>query len=162
MSFVSVAAYTFFGTADRINWLLDAFWVVVGLPLLVCFRRNFPATPLLLRLLCLHAIVLIAGAYWTYEKNPLGLWFQEILGTSGNHYDDRLGHFIQGFVSAVLFREIYVRKAPLSSGFWLSYFSFVSCLGFSVCFEMLEWRATICSGVDGNEFLGHQGDVWDA
>ena len=156
-----VAIGTFWGTQDRINWLLDAGWVVAGVPLIVVSHRWFPLTPLLYRLLVIHALVLMAGAYWTYEENPLGLWFQHLLGTSRNHYD-RFGHFMQGFVPAILFREIFVRCSPVHSGAWLVYFVLTSCLAFSACFELLEWIATLLSGSSADAFLGHQGDIWDA
>ena len=78
------ATFTFIATEDRINWMLDAGWVVVGFPTLLLTRRIFPLSPLLYRLLAVHAIVLIAGGFWTYEKNPVGLWFQSMLGTERN------------------------------------------------------------------------------
>jgi putative membrane protein len=84
-----------------------------------------------------------------------------MLGTERNHFD-RFGHFMQGFVPAIFFREIYSRCSPVRSGAWLSYFSFVSCLAFSALFELIEWVATVLAGAEGGEFLGHQGDIWDA
>jgi putative membrane protein len=156
-----VSVVTFIGTHDRINWLLDAGWVAVGVPLLLLTRQRFPLTPLLYRLLVIHALVLIAGGYWTYEANPLGEWWQAVTGSSRNHYD-RLGHFLQGFVPAIIFRELLVRTSPVTRGPWLAYFVITSCLAFSVCFEFAEWWATLLSGDDANNFLGHQGDIWDA
>ncbi len=156
-----ISLATFWLTNDRVNWLLDAGWVAAGLPILWFTRNRFPLTPILIRLLALHAIVLIAGGYWTYEKNPIGLWFQHWMGTERNHYD-RFGHFLQGFVPAILFREIYARTSPIQKGAWLNYFSLISCLAFTCCFELLEWGATVLSGAEGDAFLGHQGDVWDA
>lgn len=158
---LAVFVAAFLTTQDRINLLLDAGWVVAGLPLAVVSRRRFPLTPLLFRLLVLHALVLIFGGYWTYEENPLGRWFQQLLGTSRNHYD-RFGHFMQGFVPAILFRELFVRMSPVKHGGWLTYFVFTSCLAFSAFFELLEWVATLISGSSADAFLGHQGDIWDA
>lgn len=158
---VAWATFTFIATEDRVNWMLDAGWVVVGFPTLLLTRRIFPLSPLLYRLLAVHAIVLIAGGFWTYEKNPIGLWFQSMLGTERNHFD-RFGHFMQGFVPAIFFREIYSRCSPVRNGAWLSYFSFVSCLAFIALFELIEWVATVLAGAEGGEFLGHQGDIWDA
>jgi putative membrane protein len=161
IAFTACAAiFTFVGAADRVNWLLDAGWVVAGLPLLVISRRWCILTPLAYRLLVLHAFVLMAGGYWTYEKMPLGLWAQEFFGASRNHYD-RFGHFMQGFVPAILFRELFARATPVR-GAWLAYFALTSVLAFSACFELLEWAATVLAGSEGGEFLGHQGDVWDA
>lgn len=156
-----VSLFTFAMTEDRVNWLLDAGWVVVGVPLLVVSRRWFELTPLLYRLLVLHALVLIAGGYWTYEEMPVGLWLKNVMGTERNHYD-RFGHFMQGFVPAIIFREIFVRCSPVRRGPWLVYFVLTSCLAFSAFFELLEWRATVMSGDNADAFLGHQGDIWDA
>ena len=158
---VIAALLTFIGTQDRVNRRLDAGWVAVGVPLLVVSRRWFELTPLLYRLLVLHALVLIAGGYWTYEEMPIGLWLQDLLGTSRNHYD-RFGHFMQGFVPAIIFRELFVRCSPVKRGAWLVYFVLTSCLAFSASFELLEWLATVLAGGNADAFLGHQGDIWDA
>jgi putative membrane protein len=156
-----VSVVTFVGTDDRVNWLLDAGWVAAGVPLLLLTRKRFPLTPLLYRLLVIHALVLIAGGYWTYENNPLGKLVQDWTGSSRNHYD-RFGHFLQGFVPAIIFRELFVRASPVTRSGWLSYFVITSCLAFSACFELLEWAATLIAGAGADEFLGHQGDIWDA
>lgn len=158
---VAASVFTFIGTADRVNWLLDAGWVVAGVPLLLISRRWFPLSALLYRLLAIHALVLIAGGYWTYEQMPVGLWVQDLLGTERNHYD-RFGHFMQGFVPAMIFRELFLRLSPVRSGGWLTYFVLSSCLAFSALFELIEWGATVAAGAEGGAFLGHQGDVWDA
>ena len=151
-----VAALVF--AEDRVNVLLDAGWVLVGLVILAITRRWFPLSPLLYRLLVLHSLVLIAGGYWTYEKMPIGVWLKEIMGTQRNHYD-RFGHFLQGFVPAIIFRELYIRCSPVKSGGWLAWFVFTSCLAFSACFEFLEWWATLLSGDSADHFLGYQGDI---
>lgn len=110
---------------------------------------------------CCSCDCLDRRGFWTYEKNPIGLWFQSMLGTERNHFD-RFGHFLQGFVPAIFFREIYSRCSPVRSGAWLNYFAIVTCLAFSALFELIEWTATVLAGAEGGEFLGHQGDVWDA
>jgi len=162
MLLVSVAAaVTLLLTEDRTNWLLDASWVLAGVPLLIISRRWFPLSALLYRLLALHALVLIAGGFWTYEKMPVGLWVQSWLGTERNHYD-RFGHFMQGLVPAIIFRELFVRLSPVKRGGWLTYFVLASCLAFSALFELIEWGATVLAGAEGGAFLGHQGDIWDA
>lgn len=155
------AAFTLIGTEDRVNWFLDAGWVVVGVPVLWFTRKRFPLTSLVYLLLAVHAFVLIAGGYWTYEKNPAVLWLQKLFSTERNHFD-RFGHFMQGFVPAIVFREIYARTSPVRTSGWLNYFSAVSCIAFSGLFELLEWGATLLAGASGDEFLGHQGDIWDA
>jgi putative membrane protein len=158
---VAYAIYSLLVTDSRTNWFLDAGWVVAGVPILIATRRFFPLTSLLCWLLAMHALVLVAGGHWTYEKNPLGLWLQQLFQTERNHFD-RFGHFMQGFVPAILFREFYARCSPVQSQGWLNYFAFVSCMAFTAVFELIEWFATILAGEEGDAFLGHQGDVWDA
>lgn len=158
---VGSAVLSFLVTEDRVNWFLDAGWVVAGVPILIATRRRFPLTSILNWLLAMHALVLIAGGHWTYEKNPLGLWLQQVFQTERNHYD-RFGHFMQGFVPAILFREIYFRCSPVQGQAWLNFFAFTSCLAFTAVFELIEWMATTIAGAEGDAFLGHQGDVWDA
>ena len=157
----TVAIISFVLASDQINWLLDAGWVAIGLPLLYFTRRSFPLSRLAYWLLSVHALVLLSGGFWTYEKMPIGVWLQELMGTQRNHYD-RFGHFMQGFVPAILFREIFLRCSPLMKGGWLTYFAISSCLAFSASFEFLEWAAAVLSGENANAFLGHQGDIWDA
>lgn len=161
IAIVGVQAATFFFTADRYNWLLDTVWVLIGVPLLLITRRFFPLSPLLYRLLAIHALVLLGGGFWTYEEMPIGLWLKNILHTERNHYD-RFGHFMQGFVPAILFRELFIRCAGITRGGWLIYFVLSACLSFSALFELIEWAATVMHGGEGDAFLGHQGDVWDA
>jgi len=158
---VGVQLATFFFTADRYNWLLDSFWVILGVPALIYTRRFFPLSGLLYRLLALHALVLLAGGFWTYEEMPIGRFLQWLLSTRRNNYD-RFGHFMQGLVPAILFRELFLRLAKIPRGGWLVYFVLSSCLAFSAAFELLEWAAAVAHHADGGEFLGHQGDIWDA
>jgi putative membrane protein len=103
----------------------------------------------------------MAGGFWTYEKIPLGVWLQEWFDTERNHYD-RFGHFMQGFVPAIVFRELFLRCSPVGRGGWLVYFVLSSCLAFSALFELIEWWATLLYGGGADAFLGHQGDIWDA
>ena len=145
---------------DRLTWLLEVSWVLVGLPALALTRRLFPLTPLLYRLLFLHALVLIVGGRYTYELVPLGQWAQELLGFQRNPYD-RLGHFVQGFVPAILVREILLRCSPLRRGGWLFVLVVSVCLAFSAFFEMIEWWAALAFGQAADAFLATQGDPWD-
>jgi putative membrane protein len=145
---------------DRLTWLLEVSWVIVGLPLVILTRRKFPLTPLVYRLLFLHAIILIVGGYYTYERVPLGQWFEQIAGLHRNHYD-RLGHFAQGFVPAMLAREVLLRRSPLRPGRWLFGLVVSVCLAFSAFFEMIEWWAALIWGQAADAFLATQGDPWD-
>ncbi|HSS64684.1 MAG TPA: DUF2238 domain-containing protein [Gammaproteobacteria bacterium] len=146
--------------ADRLTWALEIVPVFIGLVLVLVTRRNFPLTPLLYRLLVIHALILILGAHYTYAGTPVGFWAQDLFGFERNHYD-RLGHFAQGFIPAVLAREILVRCSPLKSGAWLFFIVVCVCLAFSAFYELLEWWAAAIGGDAANEFLGTQGDPWD-
>jgi putative membrane protein len=145
---------------DRTTWLLEVVWVLVGLPLVVLSRRRFPLTNLLYCLLAAHALVLAAGGHYTYAQVPLGDWVRDGLGLDRNPYD-RFGHLMQGFVPAVLVRELLVRTSPLRGSRWLAPLTVCACLAFSAVFEMFEWAAAVIGGHAADDFLATQGDVWD-
>jgi putative membrane protein len=145
---------------DRLTWLLETVWVIMGVPLVLLIWRRFPLSTLLCCLLAVHAMVLIIGGHYTYSRTPIGNWTQDLFHLSRNPYD-RLGHFAQGFVPAILVREILVRRSPLPSSRWLAPLVVCACLAFSAFFEMLEWWAAVASGSAADDFLATQGDVWD-
>lgn len=145
---------------DRLTWMLEVIWVAIGLPLVVICWGRFPLTRLLCWLLALHALILIYGGAYTYAETPLGLWFKEAFDLSRNHYD-RLGHVAQGFIPAILARELLLRRTPLQRGGWLIYLVLAACLSFSALFELIEWWAALIWGGDADAFLATQGDVWD-
>lgn len=145
---------------DLLTWLLEAGPVLIGIPILWLSYRRFPLTPLLYRLLFLHALILIIGSHYTYARVPAGLWIQELFELSRNHYD-RLGHVAQGFVPAILAREILLRRAVVARGGWLTLFVISVCLAFSAFYELLEWLAALLSAEAAESFLGTQGDHWD-
>jgi len=145
---------------DRLTWALEVVWVVAGLPLVwLCWRR-FPLTRLLCWLLAIHAVILIYGGKYTYAETPLGDWVQQAFDLERNHYD-RLGHFVQGFVPAILARELLLRNTPLVRGGWLFYLVLAACLSFSAFFEFIEWWAALIGGGAADAYLATQGDVWD-
>jgi putative membrane protein len=148
------------GPKDRYTWILEVAPILVAVPILVATRRRFPLTPLAYRLIFLHACILMLGGHYTYAQVPLGFWVRDLLGLARNHYD-RLGHFAQGFVPAILAREILIRKTPLKSGAWLFFLVTCVCLAISVFYEFLEWWTALASGEAAMDFLGTQGDVWD-
>jgi putative membrane protein len=148
------------GPKDRFTWLLEVAPVLIGAPLLVVTARRFPLTPLLYRLLFAHALILVLGGHYTYAEVPLGEWAKEAFGFARNHYD-RLGHLAQGFVPAVLAREVLLRRTPLRRGGWLFTLVTSVCLAFSALYELIEWAAAITTGEAAAAFLGTQGDVWD-
>ena len=149
------------GPTERLTWFLEVLPVLIALPLLIASRRGFPLTPLLTRLIFLHGLILILGGHYTYAHVPPGLWLQELFDLSRNHYD-RLGHFAQGFVPAILAREILLRLTPLKPGALLVYLVVSICLGFSAFYELIEWGSAMIMGGDADAFLGTQGDVWDS
>ena len=146
--------------ADRYTWFLETLPVMIGLVLLALTWRRFPLTLLLCRLLALHAVILIIGGFYTYAEVPLFNWLQEVLELSRNHYD-RVGHFVQGFVPAILAREILLRRSPLQPGRWLFFIVVSICLAFSAFYELIEWWVALLSQQAAEAFLGTQGDHWD-
>jgi putative membrane protein len=158
----TLAALIYSGIApyDRLTWAMEVSWVVVGVPLLVATRPVFPLTPLLYRLLFVHALILILGGYYTYARVPPGFWFGDLFGFTRNHYD-RLGHLAQGFIPAILAREILWRLSPLGGSRWLAFLVVSVCLAFSAFFEMIEWASALVLGADAAAYLATQGDPWD-
>lgn len=148
------------GPTDRLTWWMEVAPVLIGAPLLVATGKAFPLTALLYRLLFLHALILILGGHYTYAQVPLGFWLQDLLDFARNPYD-RIGHLAQGFVPAILAREILLRRSPLAPGKWLFVLVTSVCLAFSAFYEMIEWWAAVLGGSAAEDFLGTQGDVWD-
>ena len=138
---------------DRATWWMEVAPVLIALPILLVTWRGFPLTPLLYRLIFLHALVLILGGYYTYARVPVGFWVQDLFDLGRNHYD-RLGHLVQGFVPALVAREILLRRSPLVPGKWL--FFLVTCvtLAISATYELVEWATAVLVGEGAMEFLG--------
>ncbi|MEU1229700.1 DUF2238 domain-containing protein [Streptomyces sp. NPDC005828] len=149
-----------FGAADPTTWVLETVWVMLGLPLVILLRKRFPLSGLLCGLLAAHATVLIVGGHYTYAEVPAGDWVRDWFGLERNPYD-RFGHLMQGFVPAILVRELLVRTSPLRGSRWLAPLTVCACLAFSAVFEMLEWLAAVTGGQAADAFLATQGDVWD-
>ncbi|HEY6166840.1 MAG TPA: DUF2238 domain-containing protein [Verrucomicrobiae bacterium] len=146
--------------ADRFTWALENAPTWIGLVILAVTRRRFPLSPLCLHLLALHSVILAVGGHYTYAKVPLGDWVRDAFGLARNHYD-RLGHFAQGFIPAILVRELLLRKTPLLPGRWLAFLVVSVCLAFSACYEFIEWWTALLTGEAATDFLGTQGDPWD-
>jgi putative membrane protein len=145
---------------DRLTWWMETLPVMLGVALLVGTRRRFPLTPLAYRLLFVHGLILMLGGAYTYARVPLGFWVQDAFDLARNHYD-RLGHLAQGFIPAMLTREILLRQTPLKPGGWLFFLTACVVLAFSACYEFTEWGAALAMGGDAEAFLATQGDVWD-
>ncbi|MDJ0849076.1 MAG: DUF2238 domain-containing protein, partial [Myxococcota bacterium] len=144
------------GPYDRITWLLEVAPVLIGAPILVATHGRFPLTPLLYRLLFVHALILMLGGHYTYARVPLGFWVQDLLDLSRNHYD-RIGHLAQGFVPSILTREILLRLSPLRPGRWLFFLTTCVCLAISAFYELIEWWAALVWGGPAEIFLATQG-----
>ncbi len=157
--FLAVLAWSFV-TSDRFTWFLEVVPALLGIVLLALTRRRFPLTPLLYWLILAHSIILMAGGKYTYAKVPAGFWFQDLFRLARNPYD-RLGHFVQGFVPAILTREILIRRGVVKGRGWLFFIVTSICLAFSACYELIEWRTAVGTGEKADAFLGTQGDTWD-
>jgi putative membrane protein len=145
---------------DYFTWFLEVAPILIAVPVLVATHRRFPLTPLAYRLILVHALILMVGGHYTYAEVPLGFWVEGALGLARNHYD-RLGHFAQGFVPAILAREILLRRSPLRRGKWLFFLVTCVCLAISACYEFVEWWTAVTTGDSATAFLGTQGDPWD-
>lgn len=155
-----ILAVSFTMTGDRMTWLLETLPVMIALPLLWATHKRYPLTSLLYGLIFLHCVVLIYGGIYTYAKTPFGFVLQDWLGTMRNPYD-KIGHFVQGFVPAMIAREILLRGDHVK-GPWLRTFLIICVVMFiSSFYELLEWWVALLSGESAEAFLGTQGDPWD-
>ena len=145
---------------DRFTWILEVFPAIIGLFVLIPTHRRFPLTPLVYALIALHMAILCVGGKYTYALVPLGDWFRDAFHLSRNHYD-RLGHFAQGFVPAMIARELFIRWKVIPSARWRAFLIVCVCLAISACYELVEWLVALQSKEAADSFLGTQGDPWD-
>jgi putative membrane protein len=145
---------------NRMTWFLEVAPILIAVPILFITGKRFPLTPLAYRLIFIHALILMLGGHYTYARVPVGFWVQDLLDLSRNHYD-RLGHLAQGFIPAIIVREVLLRTSPLRPGKWLFFLVTCVCLAVSACYEFVEWWAALLGGEAAADFLGTQGDSWD-
>jgi putative membrane protein len=145
---------------DYFTWLLEVAPAVMGAAVLIGAYRRFRFTNLAYVLMWLHAIILLVGGHYTYAEMPLFNWIRDEFGLERNNYD-KVGHFAQGFVPAIVAREILLRTSPLQPGKWLSFLVVSVCLAFSAFYELIEWWVALATGEAAEAFLGAQGYVWD-
>ncbi|MEZ5323745.1 MAG: DUF2238 domain-containing protein [Verrucomicrobiales bacterium] len=157
---VAVLVWSAVRPHDFLTWILEVFPALAGIAILVPTRKRFPLTPLLYTLIALHMIILSVGGHYTYALVPIGDWVRDWLGLERNHYD-RLGHFAQGFVPAMIARELFLRLNVVAKRGWLNYLIGSVCLAISAVYELIEWAAALIMGQSSDSFLGTQGDVWD-
>lgn len=145
---------------DRPTWVLEVFPALAALVILVLTRSTFPLTPLLYILILVHCIILMVGGHYTYAEVPVFDWLAEVFGWERNNYD-KVGHFAQGFIPAVVAREILKRKDVIINRCWLNFIVVCICLAVSAVYELLEWWVALWSGESAERFLGTQGYIWD-
>ncbi|MFZ5494805.1 MAG: DUF2238 domain-containing protein [Verrucomicrobiota bacterium] len=161
-----VLAWSAVAPHDRFTWFLEVVPVLIGVPVALAVQRRFPLTSLLLVLLWVHSVILIVGGHYTYARVPLGDRAMQWFGWTRNNYD-KVGHFAQGFVPAILAREILLRTSPLGRrgdgrpSRWLPFLCVSVCLAFSAFYELVEWWVAVASGAAADDFLGTQGYAWD-
>jgi putative membrane protein len=146
---------------DRSTWWAEVMPVLIALPILLLTAKRFPLTPLTYGLIAFFSLILILGGTYTYARVPVGFYLQDIFELARNPYD-RFGHFFQGVTPAILGRELLLRTSPLRQGKWLFFILVLACLGISAAYELVEWASAIYWGSGSVEFLGTQGDPWDA
>lgn len=145
---------------DYFTWMLEVFPAIIGAAILVATYQRFRLTTLVYTLIGLHMIILMVGGHYTYAEVPIGNWVRDQFALSRNHYD-RLGHFAQGFVPAMIAREVLLRMKVVKRGGWLFAVVVSICLAVSALYELLEWTVSALTGSAGDAFLGTQGDVFD-
>ena len=145
---------------DRLTWWLEVFPGIVGLIILAATYRRFQFTTLVYTLIALHICILCVGGHWTYAREPFFNWLKEVFHWQRNHFD-RLGHFAQGFVPAMIARELFIRLNILNRKRWQPFLIISICMAISVTYEFIEWWTALVARTASMEFLGTQGDVWD-
>jgi len=158
--FVLALIWSAVNPADYVTWGLEVFPALVGAGVLLLTIKRFPLTPLVYALILVHCLILIVGGHYTYAQVPAFDMLKEPLGCERNNYD-KLGHFAQGFVPAMIAREVLLRLSPLERGAWLNVFVVSLCLSISAFYELIEWWVALLSEEAAESFLGTQGYVWD-
>jgi len=159
-TFFSVFIWSAIAPQDRLTWLLEVAPAVIGLIVIIATYKRFPLTPIVYSLILVHCIILMVGGHYTYAHVPLFNDLQELMGSSRNNYD-KVGHFAQGFIPALITREIIIRKNVINDVAWRAFFIVCFCLAFSAFYELIEWGVAIISGEGAHAFLGTQGYIWD-
>jgi len=158
--FFLIALWSIIRPHDLFTWFLEATPALIALVILAVTYKTFPLSNLAYVLIWLHSIVLLIGAHYTYAEVPLFNWIRDTYHTHRNSYDG-IGHFAQGFVPAIVAREVLLRKTPLKRGWWLTFIVVCVVFAFSAFYELIEWWVSLASGSAGDAFLGGQGDIWD-
>ncbi|QYJ75356.1 DUF2238 domain-containing protein [Shewanella sp. FJAT-52076] len=158
--FFAVFLWSAVGPFDRFTWFLEVVPALIGFAILAATERRFPLTPLVYGLILIHCVILMVGGHYTYAEVPLFDWLKEPMGWERNNYD-KVGHFAQGFIPAMIARELVLRLGVMTRGNWCNFFVVCFCLALSAFYELIEWWVAIASGEGAEAFLGTQGYVWD-
>lgn len=158
--FLAVLIWSGIGPKDVMTWCLEVFPAVAGAVVLWVTRERFPLTRLTYVLILVHCVILMIGGHYTYAEVPLGDWVREAFDGTRNNYD-KLGHFAQGFIPAIIARELVIRLHVFNSVRWRNFFIVSFCLGFSAFYELIEWWVALSSDQAAEAFLGTQGYIWD-
>jgi putative membrane protein len=153
--FVLILIWSAIGPKDYLTWFLEVIPAVIALIILAATQKTFPLTPLAYLLILIHSVILMIGGHYTYAEVPFG----DLFSTRNNY--DKIGHLAQGFIPALIAREILLRKAVVASKKWLNFFIITTCLAISAFYELIEWWVALLSGESAEAFLGTQGYIWD-
>lgn len=158
--FLTVSVWSVINPRDLFTWFLEVLPALIGLVVIIATYKRFRLTTLLYVLICIHATILLIGGHYTYAEMPLFNWLRDTFSLGRNYYD-RLGHLAQGFIPAMIAREVLLRLTPLRRGKMLFFIIVCICLAISAFYEFIEWWVAVASGSAADAFLGTQGDVWD-
>lgn len=158
--FAAVFVWSAIDPKDTYTWFLEVLPALAGFAILASTRRRFPLTPLAFWLVLFHCIILMVGGHYTYAEVPAFDWLSAVAGWERNNYD-KLGHLAQGFVPALLAREILIRKRVVNGGRWMAFLVVCFCLALSAFYELIEWWVAAAAGASSEAFLGTQGYAWD-
>lgn len=160
LALLAILVFSAMHTSDHLTWLMEVAPVMIAAPILIFTYRRFPLTTVLYGLIFCHALILILGGTYTYARVPLGFWLQDLLSLDRNPYD-KIGHFAQGFVPALIAREILIRCGYVSGRKMAAFLAVCVAMAISALYELIEWWAALALGQGADEFLGTQGDPWD-
>ena len=158
--FILVLVWSGIEPKDQFTWFLEVLPALIGGAVLLVTQKSFPLTPLVYLLILVHCIILMVGGHYTYAEVPLFDWIRDYFDLQRNNYD-KVGHLAQGFVPAIIARELLIRKQVISTPAWRNFLIVCFCLAFSAFYELIEWWVAIASGESAEAFLGTQGYVWD-
>ena len=158
--FVLVLVWSAIEPKDQFTWFLEVLPALIGAVVLLITRKSFPLTPMVYLLILIHCVILMVGGHYTYAEVPLFDWIRDTFDLQRNNYD-KVGHLAQGFVPAMIARELLIRKQVISTSAWRNFLTICFCLAFSAFYELIEWWVALASGESAEAFLGTQGYVWD-